>query len=258
MGGTYQAFQRSSVSSESIRTAQMTRPEALISLLGYTPKSIALFEEALRHRSILRAQPEPDEVSNERLEFLGDAVLGVIVSDYLYAAFPHNDEGFLTRLRAKLVSGQNLAAAASAMGLGRLVMMSPEMRQHGGEENTSILSDAFEALVAALYLDGGMAPARTFVHRVLLVHQDLARLAQRLDNYKSALLEFAQAQGWPQPTYRVVATEGSSHEPIFTVDVLLGAHVVGTGRASNKKQAEQRAAEQGLETVQQPTFSPFR
>lgn len=235
----------------------MTRSAALFTLLGYTPKTFALFDEALRHRSVLRAQPEPDEASNERLEFLGDAILGVIVSDYLYAAFPHNDEGFLTRLRAKLVSGQNLAAAASALELGRLISMSPEMRQQGGEDNTSILSDAFEALVAALYLDGGMEAARAFVHRVLLDDRDLSRLAQRLDNYKSALLEFAQAKGWPQPTYRVVSTEGTSHEPIFTIDVLLGVHVVGTGQASNKKQAEQRAAEQGLHTVQKGSFSPF-
>lgn len=235
----------------------MTRLDALSSLLGYTPKSFALFDEALRHRSVLRAQPEPDEASNERLEFLGDAVLGVIVSEYLYSAFPQSDEGFLTRLRAKLVSGQNLAASAATMGLGRHIAMSPEMRQQGGEDNTSILSDAFEALVAALHLDGGMEAARAFVHRVLLDDQDLSRLAQRLDNYKSALLEFAQAQGWPQPTYRVVSTEGTSHEPIFTIEVVLGAHVAGTGRASNKKQAEQRAAEQGLEAVQRGTFSPF-
>jgi ribonuclease-3 len=215
-------------------------------LTGTAPDDLELYRRALRHRSVLRGEPGGHLRSNERLEFLGDAVLEIIVSAHLFTAFPDADEGFLSRLRAKLVSGQALAESASACGLGRLLELSPEAREQGAERNTSILADALEAVIGALYLDHGPDAPQAFVHRVLLDERDLPALAARTDNYKSALLEYAQAQGWEQPTYRVTATEGEPHERTFTVEAQVNGRALGVGTATTKKAAEQQAAERAL------------
>ncbi|SHK87356.1 ribonuclease III [Rhodothermus profundi] len=213
-------------------------------------RNAALYEQALTHRSLLRGRPDSHLHSNERLEFLGDAVLGFIVAAYLYEHFPDRNEGFLTRLRAKLVNREALAQAARRLKLGTYVRLSENMERVGGRENDSILSDAFEALVGALYLDLGLEATRAFVERVLLEPLDLEALARRPDNYKSLLLEFAQARGWPQPRYRVVAEEGPSHARTFTVEAWIGNRRLGRGTAGSKKQAEQQAAREALARLQ--------
>ncbi|MDX1547997.1 MAG: ribonuclease III [Rhodothermales bacterium] len=223
--------------------------EAVERLVGMAVDDLALFEQALKHRSRLRGRPHSHRYSNERLEFLGDAVLGFVVGEHLYRHFPDQPEGFLTRLRAKLVNGQALAHYAEGIALGPLILMSENMVQTAGRQNQTILADAFEAVIGAVYLDQGLPAARRFIHRAMLDQVDLDALAKQRDNYKSLLLEHAQGEGWPQPVYRVVAEEGPSHDRRFTVEVLLRGEPYGSGRARSKKSAEQKAARQALQRL---------
>ncbi len=218
----------------------------IAALTGFCPLDLDLYRQAFRHRSALRGQADGHRHSNERLEFLGDAILEAIVSAHLYHAFPDADEGFLSRLRAKLVSGRALAQYALHLHLGAFLDMSVEMRAQGGEEHTTILADAFEALVGALFLDAGMDAAQAFVQRTVLAGRDLGALAERTDNFKSELLEAAQARGLPQPIYRTVLAEGAAHLRLFTVEVSVGGDVLGEGQAKTKKSAEQMAARLAL------------
>jgi ribonuclease-3 len=230
------------------RTAEEYRlsRSAVEELVGFRVGDLGLYERAMRHRSLLRGEIENSIQSNERLEFLGDAVLGFITAEHLFSHFPDKDEGFLTRLRAKLVNGKALAQYAGEIKLGSLILMSKNMVQEQGRQNRTILADAFEALIGAIYLDLGLESARFFIHRTMLEHVDLTELAQQYDNFKSLLLEFAQARGWPQPVYRVVSEEGPSHAKVFTVDAMLRGEACGRGRGGSKKLAEQRAAREAL------------
>lgn len=233
------------------RPVPVVSRDELESLLGMPVGEMKLYEQALLHRSVLRGDPDSHLHSNERLEFLGDSVLGFIVAEHLYRRFPDRDEGFLTRVRAKLVNGEALAEFASALGLGPLILLSDNMDQSGGRENPTILADAFEALVGALYLDQGEEAARTFIEGKILKEIDLEDLALQRDNYKSLLLEHVQALGWPQPQYRVANEEGPSHEKTFTVEVILRGEPYGRGRARSKKKAEQEAAGEALIRLRQ-------
>ena len=222
---------------------------AVEAFVGMPVGNLALYQQALRHRSAVRGQRDTHLHSNERLEFLGDAVLGLVVGAHLYGAFPDGDEGFLSRLRAKIVSGAALAHHAHALGLGAHLTMSTEMRVAGGEAHASLLADSFEALIGAVYLDRGLNAAQAFVHRTLLDGRDLTALAAAHDNFKSVLLERAQAEGWPQPAYQVLSADGASHARTFTVEVLVRGEPYGVGQAASKKQAEQHAARAALERL---------
>lgn len=219
---------------------------AVESLLQIQVNNLVLYERALTHRSLLRGVAEPHTLSNERLEFLGDAVLGLVVADHLFRHFPNQDEGFLTRLRAKLVNGQSLARDALELGLGDLILMSEIMESSDGRSSRSILSDAFEAVIGAIYLDIGFREAIRFVERTVLKDVDLLQLSRQKDNYKSLLLELAQSRKWPQPCYRVTNEEGPSHNRTFTVEVVVQNRPLGEGTAKNKKKAEQAAAQAAL------------
>ena len=213
-------------------------------------ENLGLYERALVHRSFLRSSPQEDLHSNERLEYLGDAVIGLIVAQHLFRRFPNKDEGFLTRLRAKLVNGRALAQNARHIKLGKHILMSESMSGMDGRASESVLSDAFEAIIGAIYLDQGLGAATAFVERTVLRRVNLLDLARRNDNFKSALLEHAQARKWPQPIYRVSAEAGPSHQKIFTVAVLIGSDTRGTGKAGSKKKAEQIAAKSALEKLE--------
>jgi ribonuclease III len=226
--------------------------EAIEALVGMPVRDLALYERALRHRSMLRGTPGGHLQSNERLEFLGDAVLGVAVAEKLYDTFPDRDEGFLTRTRAQIVNGDMLAELARALKLGPLILLSQNLGSAEGRDNPTILADAFEAVLGALYLDLGFEPARAFVLGVLDRHLDLSDLAEQRSNFKSLLLEHAQAEGRGQPVYEVVAEEGPSHNRRFTIDVLVGGEPLGRGYAASKKRAEQQAAEAALERLRDP------
>ena len=223
---------------------------AIEKLVGFRILNKDLYERAMMHRSLLRGEAPQDLKSNERLEFLGDAVLGFITAEHLFSFFPEKDEGFLTRLRAKLVNGKALAECAQRIDLGELILMSRNMAQEEGRRNRTILADAFEALIGAIYLDQGLEKARLFIHRTMLDQVDLNQLAAQYDNYKSLLLEYAQARGWSQPQYRVVTEQGPSHAKVFTVDAILRGEPHGRGQGGSKKLAEQRAAQKALLRLQ--------
>jgi ribonuclease III len=224
--------------------------ERVEQLLGIEVRNMDIFEQAFRHGSLFRGEPGAHVLSNERLEYLGDALLNFIVADHLYSKFNDRDEGFLTRVRAGLVNGVALAEYSEWLGLGKYIQMSPDMERAGGRSNSSILADAFEAVVGAIYLDAGHTAARDFIERCVFDHIDVEAVAVRRDNYKSLLLEYAQARGWPQPTYRVIMEEGPAHDRMFTVEVMIDGDVLGRGEASSKKKAEQEAASLALEAVQ--------
>ncbi|MDX1429136.1 MAG: ribonuclease III [Rhodothermales bacterium] len=209
---------------------------------------MTLYRRALRHRSVLRSS-DVSLRSNERLEFLGDALLGAIVAEYLYLHFDDADEGFLTKLRSKLVNRRSLADCGERIGLGHHLDISENMDRVDGRRNASILSDAFEALVGAIYLDGGIGAARRFIHRSLLKETDLESLASRKDNYKSILLEYCQARAWTQPVYNVAEERGPDHNKVFTVKVVVNDVTFGTGTAGSKKKAEQLAARDALDSL---------
>jgi ribonuclease-3 len=217
--------------------------------VGHPVRDLALYERALRHRSVLRGVAGGHLQSNERLEFLGDAVLGLAVAEALHRQFPNRDEGFLTRTRAKLVNGATLAHFAEAVGLPPLLLVSANMDTRTGRHTPTILADAFEALLGALYLDLGFDTARAFVLRVLEEHVDVAEVAEQRSNYKSLLLEFVQARGWGQPQYVVVHEEGPSHARTFTIEVQVEGVPQGQGVANSKKKAEQQAAREALQKL---------
>ncbi len=225
----------------------MPDPAVISAITGEPVGDIALYAHAMRHRSLLRGRPGSAIESNERLEFLGDAVLGSVTAEYLYLEYPDEDEGFLTRLRAKLVNGKALAKLGVSLGLDRLIAVSDNLRQQGQTQKlTSIMADAFEALIGALYLDRGPEAARQFIISRMLEPQDLDALMRREDNHKSLLLEFAQARGWPQPAYQTLEASGPSHDRRFRVQVVVQDQPRGFGEGKSKKQAEQRAAASAL------------
>jgi ribonuclease-3 len=227
-------------------------PDIVESLVGQPIEDLALYRRALTHRSLLRGNPDPHLRSNERLEFLGDALIDLVVSEALYDRFPEADEGHLTRLRAKLVSGPALAQYARRMDLGPHLFLSDNAEQGQGRDNPNILADAFEALAGAVYLDQGPAAAGRFVHDRALDPFDLDDVAARDENYKSQLLERMQAEGRPQPTYRVVHEEGPSHDKTFTVEAVVGDTAYAEGTAGSKQEAEQQAARRTLEAMRSP------
>ncbi|MFB6098571.1 MAG: ribonuclease III [Salinibacter sp.] len=229
--------------------AQVSR-RTIEQLVGQPVDDLSLYRRALTHRSLLRSYPDHSLRSNERLEFLGDAFLGLIVGEILYHRFPETREGTLTRLRARLVSEAPLAAYARHLNLGEHLLMSANAERGNGRNNPSLLADAFEALVGAVYLDRGHEAAREFLRDRVLVAFDLTEMATRDENYKSQLLEYMQAEGRPQPTYRVVREEGPSHDKTFTVEVQVGDKTYAQGTAGSKQQAEQEAAHRTLNQLE--------
>lgn len=183
--------------------------------LGYTPRDARLFEMALTHRSA-------SSLNNERLEFLGDAVLGLIAAQYLFERFDTVDEGGLSRLRARIVSGEALAQVAAALGLGDWLVLGPGELKTGGSRRESILADALEALCGALYLDGGLAAARTVMLRALAPILQPLDLPADLKDPKTRLQELLQARGLALPRYSVESIEGELHAQVFRVTCDVG------------------------------------
>jgi len=218
-------------------------PAQLQELLGHTFADADLLEEALTHASA----GGRERFTNERLEFLGDAVLDLVISDHLFEALPDAHEGDMTHARSLVVSRRALARVGRALGLEKHLRVDEGIQQREPYP-VSILAGVYEALVAALYLDGGMAPARDFILRTL--GPDLERLGAGIPqpNSKSRLQEEAQADGHGIPVYRVVRTEGPDHERRFLVAVSIGGRDLGEGWGRTKKEAEQNAARQALDS----------
>ncbi len=204
-----------------------------------------LFIQALIHRSYLE-ESKAQIKSNERLEFLGDAVLNLLVAEYLYAHFPENDEGFLTKVRARIVNRKVLADAAEAVSLQEFIIVGKNLSQSFRNGSKSVLSDAFESVIGAIYLDSGIEETKKFVNRILIKPVTKKDDFLRDENYKSQLLEFAQSRKMENPAYYVVSEEGPQHSRTFTIKVLMGDIEYGTGQGKNKKSAEQDAAKAAM------------
>lgn len=216
---------------------------------GYPVRNRDYFLQAVVHRSFLQLCPPGQFKSNERMEFLGDSVLNQVVGEYLYHAFPEAEEGQLSKMRSRLVSRYALADCARRLKLEDFLLLSPSAHQSISDGSESILVDAVEAFVAAIYLDGGYNAARAFITGHMLDVFGGTRMAVD-DNYKSRLLEFSQARGMGTPRYVTINESGPDHNPLFTVEVQVGGVPVGDGRGGNKKAAEQNAAASALTYLQ--------
>ena len=217
--------------------------------IGYHPANWKLFFESLLHRSYLQFIGDQWN-SNERLEFLGDAVLNFIVADYLHTAHPGMEEGELTKYRSRLVNRKILSQRAKELRISEFLFLSSSAAQSIDSGSESILADAFEAIIGALYLDGGIEAARGFVHRAILSKEHVLIGARADDNYKSTLLEYAQGRALGIPRYTVVREDGPEHDRRFTVEVFVGSQSFGMGSGRSKKDAEQAAAAQALNKIQ--------
>lgn len=219
----------------------------LSQLIGYDFSNIELLRQALQHPSFTHENSESGE-HNQRLEFLGDAVLGLVVAEALVRRFSDAREGQLTRWRAALVSEKPLARAAKDIGLGDLVMLGKGEELNGGRERSSLLCDTYEAVVGAAFLDGGLAAARTVVETTIGEKIDHVSYEDALD-HKSKLQEKLQAEGAGTPVYSLIATTGPDHNRQFEMQITLGDTVLGVGWGSSKKAAEQHAARQALKQM---------
>ena len=230
-------FQRSAIPRETVRKlAELERT------IGYRFRNKNLLLDALRHRSALQQLGHDRSRSNERLEFLGDAVLDFVIAEYFYRLFPTMAEGELTKLRSVIASGSVLVRAAKKIDLGRYVEMSVNEERTGGRQRPSILEDAFEALIGAIYLDRGRPSAVEFVELNLLANWREVVQQKEFINYKSLLLEHAQARQWSAPVYTLHEETGPDHSKHFVVDVVIDGVVHGRGEGRSKKAAEQEAA----------------
>jgi ribonuclease-3 len=211
--------------------------------LGYEPRDPALFRAALTHRSA----PGPN---NERLEFLGDAVLNLVVAHHLFAAFPAATEGDLSRLRARIVSGEPLAEVAASLKLGEALQLGSGELKTGGFRRQSILADALEAVCGALYLDGGLAAAERVIARLFEPRIAALPAPHELKDAKTRLQEYLQSRGLMLPRYRVERVEGEAHEQTFHVSCEVPAlRLAAEGRGSSRRRAEQEAAERILAAI---------
>jgi ribonuclease III, bacterial len=221
--------------------------------LNYTFRDRALLSEALNHSSYANEHRSAHLCSNERLEFLGDAVLGFVTAEFLFLQHPDLPEGDLTRIRAALVCEQSLYEVAQKLELGRYLKLGRGEEAGGGRTRTSILADATEAVFAAVYLDGGLSAASALIHRVLLDVEREEVVEERRRDFKTELQELVQRQADQVLLYRMTGEQGPDHDKTFTADVLLNGKTVGSGAGHSKKEAEQAAARAALETLTEQT-----
>ena len=215
--------------------------------IGYRFKNITLLQNALTHSSYANERWHNSLLSNERLEFLGDSILGMTVAEYLYRNFPDRPEGELTRMRADMVCEKALAKVAARIELGGQMMLGNGEEQSGGRNRDSILADAVESVIAACFLDGGMDAARQFIDRFVLVEVPVQKMHNA--DYKTALQELVQQKKNQVLTYVLTGESGPDHDKRFEVEVRLNGNPIGTGSGSSKKRAEQDAARCALEKM---------
>ena len=222
--------------------------ETLQQTAGYRFRDRGLLEHALTHTSRANEDVSGGVRDNESLEFLGDAVLGFIIADLLFNEFPDHDEGQKSKIKAALVSTATLARLAERLSLGEHLLLGRGEEKTGGRQKQALLADGYEALIAAIYLDGGIEHARAFVAREFAVLiADARRLGTAGQDYKSALQELVQSQNAPLPEYRLVGTLGPDHRKLFRVEVVVNGDPVAEATGTSKKEAEQEAARLALE-----------
>lgn len=215
--------------------------------LGYTFRDKSILENALTHSSYANENRERGLRDNERLEFLGDSILGFVVADYLYRSFPDRPEGELTRIRADLVCEKNLARAAGTIGLGSFLLLGHGEEHGGGRKRDSIVSDAMESVIAASYMDGGFSAAKEIIDRLILC--DVPAGKPHNFDYKTALQELVQRKKDQVLCYELIGESGPDHDKKFEVEVLLNGKPCGKGSGSSKKRAEQAAAAAAIDAL---------
>ena len=217
--------------------------------LGYVFKNKALLENALQHSSYANEHRSAGLRSNERLEFLGDAVLGVVTADCLYRKHPDLPEGDLTRIRAALVCEESLHEVAQYLELGEYLRLGRGEEQGGGRERRSVLADAAESVFAAVYLDGGMEEATALIHRVLLDKEREEAVEDRRRDYKTELQELVQRKSGSSLGYQMTGASGPDHAKVFEAAVVLNGEEFSKGTGHSKKEAQQAAAKEALEKL---------
>ena len=215
--------------------------------IGYIFRDRALLDNALTHSSYANEHREQGSLSNERLEFLGDSILGLVVADHLYRTRPDLPEGDLTRIRAALVCESSLVDVAKELDLGAYLKLGRGEESGGGRHRPSIQADAVEAMLAAVYLDGGIGQARKLIHDLILGHEREKTAAGR--DYKTSLQELVQRESGQVLTYRLIGESGPDHAKLFSMEVLLNGEALGTGQGHSKKEAEQAAAKAAVERI---------
>ena len=215
--------------------------------LGYRFTNIMLLQNALTHSSYANERWHDSLKSNERLEFLGDSILGMVVADHLYKNFPDRPEGELTRMRADMVCETSLAAVAAKLDLGRHLLLGHGEEQGTGRSRASTLADAVESIIAACYLDGGMKAAEGIIHKFILCNVPVGKLHNA--DYKTALQELVQQKKNQVLSYVLIGESGPDHDKEFFVEVSLNGQVIGKGSGSSKKRAEQAAAHAAIEAL---------
>jgi ribonuclease-3 len=221
--------------------------KSLKNLLGFVPGNLSLYRLAFRHKSVATNVKKGVKNSNERLEFLGDAVLGSVVAEVLFKLYPYEDEGFLTELRSKIVNRVNLNQLARKLGFEQLIQY--DNRMVNSARQGSLLGDAFEALVGAVYLDKGYDFTRNFlVNHIIKSHIDIHKLEQTETNFKSKLIEWCQRHG-KDITFELIENQDGESNKLFTVQASIDGEVMGQGKEFNKKNAEKLAAEKACEAL---------
>jgi len=219
-------------------------------LVGESRANLPLYLMALTHRSVVHDPATPSIIeSNQRLEFLGDSVLDLLISEYLFKYFPESAEGVLSSNRAKIVNRKSLAGFARSIGLGEHLLIGESADEQKIRNSESALADAFESLVGAIYLDKGIKGTSDFISRHIIEHVNFKTIVAAEHNYKSRLIEYTQSNHLPPPVYSVMTEAGAEHEKTFTIAVTCTDHFLGKGTAQRKKDAEQLAAKEAMERL---------
>ena len=218
------------------------------SVLGYHFNNRSILFKSLKHRSYSQSVDGTTSLSNERLEFLGDSVLSMIISHHIFNEYPDFQEGDLTKLKSNLVSKKSEEIAGRKIGLDRFILLNESEENAGGRNRSSIIADTFEAVIGAIFLDGGYNAVEDFITRTILEHQNI--LIDESDNHKSLLLELVQAEKMGYPVYHTISESGPDHDKVFTVEVTVKEESIGKGQGKSKKAAQQIAAKIGFETIQ--------
>jgi ribonuclease-3 len=222
-------------------------------LVGEPVSNLPLYQTALTHRSVVHDPATTSLIeSNQRLEFLGDSVLGMLISEYLFRSFPASAEGELSSNRAKIVNSKSLAGFARSLGLGQHLILGESADHQKIKSSESALADAFESLIGAIYLDKGIQAAFDFVIHHIIEQDNFNTIVAAEHNYKSRLIEYTQSNHLPPPLYTVLTETGAEHEKSFTVGVSCSGELLGTGTAQRKRDAEQLAAKEAMEHIPLP------
>lgn len=241
-------FRRGSASNQ---PEPLARLKTLEKSLGFSipPKDQPIFIQALRHRSIVDSELYESHETYERLEFLGDAVLDLIVTEILFEKYPTENEGFLTKLRSKIVKGDTLATIAESLEFHYVLEVGERSSGQGIEYSKSILADVYESVIAAIYISKGYSFTFSFVLNNVNRFLDFDTLENKIDNYKSVLMEHFQSENAALPSYKVISEEGPGHDKTFLVAVFFDGEKLGEGSGKSKKKAEQVAAKNAIEKL---------